>query len=98
MTLDEAIKALADCYRASGADTDGMEDWRLASHAAQEVETLRRDYEEACLEASDLRDALVEAVRVLEAIRDEGHRIYPLERRVITQAHKALSRKREEAA
>ena len=31
---------LADCYRATGADPDGNEDWRLADRALDEVREL----------------------------------------------------------
>lgn len=48
MDLDETTHALAECYRLSGADPDGDEDWRLAPHAVSEVTRLRNDYDEAC--------------------------------------------------
>jgi hypothetical protein len=48
---DALIAQLAECYRLSGADPDGNEDWRLAPRAVAEVKRLRSDYEEACQEA-----------------------------------------------
>lgn len=36
---------LAECYRLSGADPDGNEDWRLAPSAVAEVKRLREDYD-----------------------------------------------------
>lgn len=42
---------LAECYRLSGADPDGDEDWRLAPRAVAAVRQLRADYDQACDEA-----------------------------------------------
>src|ERR1700744_1064084 len=42
-----AQKDLAECYRLSGADPDGDEDWRLAAHAVNEVKRLRAESDEA---------------------------------------------------
>lgn len=42
---------LADCYRATGADPDGNEDWRLAEDAVTEVQRLRQDSEAEILAA-----------------------------------------------
>lgn len=39
-------KTLADCYRATGADPDGNEDWRLAEHALAEVKRLAAERED----------------------------------------------------
>ena len=36
---------LADCYRATGADPDGNEDWRLADKALDRVRSLRKVYD-----------------------------------------------------
>ena len=38
---------LAACYRLSGADPDGNEDWRLAPYAVEEVTRLREELDEA---------------------------------------------------
>lgn len=38
---------LAECYRISGADPDGNEDWRLANLAVGAVRELRNDYDSA---------------------------------------------------
>jgi len=37
---------LAECYRWSGADPDGNEDWRLADRAVEEVKRLRQESDE----------------------------------------------------
>ena len=37
---------LAQCYRLSGADPDGDEDWRLAEEAVEEVTRMRREFDE----------------------------------------------------
>lgn len=47
LTYDEAIAALAECYRLAGGDTDGNEDWRLAPDAVEEVRQLRQGYNHA---------------------------------------------------
>lgn len=47
--------ALAECYRLTGADPDGNEDWRLAPDAVGEVRRLRAEYDEACRELLELR-------------------------------------------
>lgn len=40
------LAALAECYRLTGADPDGNEDWRLASNAIAEVRRLREQADE----------------------------------------------------
>jgi hypothetical protein len=54
---------LAECFRLSGADPDGNEDWRLAPRAVEEVRRMRDDLDiaeqdyQALLEAeAELRD------------------------------------------
>lgn len=59
----EHIAMLAECFRLSGADCDGDEDWRIAPRAVEAVRELRTDYDEAC-EAND------KAMRALAAERD----------------------------
>ncbi len=56
---ERLIGQLAECYRLSGADPDGNEDWRLAESAVNAVRELRKDSDEesAKLEA-ELREAL----------------------------------------
>lgn len=39
-------KQLAECYRLTGADPDGNEDWRLAEQAVSEVKRLREEFDE----------------------------------------------------
>jgi hypothetical protein len=38
---------LAECYRLSGADPDGDEDWRLAPRAVEEVRRMRQELDES---------------------------------------------------
>ncbi len=40
---DALTAQLAECYRLTGADPDGDEDWRLAQHAVEEVKRLREE-------------------------------------------------------
>lgn len=67
----EHIAMLAECYRLSGADTDGDEDWRFAPRAVEAVRELRTDYDEAC-EADDkaMRFMAAERDRLREALRE----------------------------
>jgi DNA repair exonuclease SbcCD ATPase subunit len=44
--LEEAESQLAECYRLTGADPDGDEDWRLAPFAVQEVKRFREESDE----------------------------------------------------
>lgn len=44
--LDERSAWLAECYKLTGADPDGDEDWRLAPDAVEEVRRFRRDYDD----------------------------------------------------
>lgn len=63
----DLIARLAECYRWSGADPDGNEDWRLAEHAVEEVKRLREesDAENARLDAENA--ALKSQLTALEA-------------------------------
>jgi hypothetical protein len=38
---------LAECYKLTGADSDGNEDWRLAPRAVEEVARLRQELDNA---------------------------------------------------
>lgn len=67
--LREAQHSLAECYRLSGADPDGNEDWRLARHAVEEVRRLRADHDAYEARESSLRESM-KAAPVTEA-RDE---------------------------
>jgi hypothetical protein len=49
---------LATCYRLSGADPDGNEDWRLAGRAVSEVRRLRDESDQADEENVWLRELL----------------------------------------
>ena len=51
---------LAECYRLSGADPDGDEDWRLAERAVEEVRRLRTDYDKAAADLDAARELLRE--------------------------------------
>jgi len=43
--IERLISNLAECYRLSGADPDGNEDWRLAIRAVEEVRRMRQEYD-----------------------------------------------------
>ena len=43
---DRLIADLAECYRLTGADCDGNEDWRIAPYAVREVARLRKEQED----------------------------------------------------
>ena len=51
---------LGQCFRLSGADPDGNENWRLAPRAVDAVRQLRADYDEACDEAEKLQERVKE--------------------------------------
>lgn len=36
---------LAECYKLTGADPDGNEDWRLAAHAVDAVREFRQEFD-----------------------------------------------------
>lgn len=59
---DDNIKRLAECYRLSGADTDGNEDWRLAGRAVEEVRRLRDDSDREAAIRQRLRYAMRDAI------------------------------------
>ena len=59
--LATAEDQLAECYRLSGADPDGNEDWRLAPYAVNAVKNLRANLDEADQEAEKLRAQLATA-------------------------------------
>jgi hypothetical protein len=46
---------LADCFKRAGADCDGASDEVIAPRAPRAVRNLRKDYDEACEEADQLR-------------------------------------------
>jgi DNA repair exonuclease SbcCD ATPase subunit len=59
---------LAECYRLTGADADGNEDWRLAQRAMDEVRRLRRE--------SDAAEARIAGlVRLITAGNQQIHEI-----------------------
>lgn len=53
--LDAAIRNLAECFRQTGADPDGNEDWRLARDAVREVTEFRVEYDKLADENIALR-------------------------------------------
>lgn len=55
-------KELAECYRLTGADPDGNEDWILAGHAVEEVRRLRDEHDaiEDQLDLAEVKLSLVE--------------------------------------
>lgn len=56
--LDRLRSDLAECYRLTGADPDGNEDWRLAPHAVSEVKRLRAEEDAAVDVICAIRDVL----------------------------------------
>jgi chromosome segregation ATPase len=50
---------LAECYRLSGADPDGNEDWRLAKDAVAEVKRLREEYDDEVHSANTFENAII---------------------------------------
>lgn len=71
LVIGEYQRRLAECYRLTGADPDGNEDWRLADAAVEEVRRLRAEHDTAEARVSALeqeRDRLREAVRA-DALR-----------------------------
>ena len=57
---------LAECYRLTGADPDGNEDWRLAdSRAVEEVRELREDCDRYGNERDRYKDAMLAALDAL---------------------------------
>lgn len=63
---------LAECFRQSGADPDGNEDWRLAKEAVQEVTRMRRDWDAAESLAQRERERADEATRLLQWLTKRG--------------------------
>jgi hypothetical protein len=62
---------LATCFKLSGADPDGNEDWRLAPHAVEEVTRLHNDCDELGDETGALREQLTRRTAELEAAKRE---------------------------
>jgi len=58
--MAETINYAAECYRLSGADPDGNEDWRLAPLAVEEVRRLRQDSDKSAAEVLRLEAQLAE--------------------------------------
>lgn len=71
--IREKDHALAECFRLSGADPDGNEDWRLAPRAVDEVRTMRRRLDEAEAAQSELRSALQDALTREQEATHEAH-------------------------
>ena len=66
----EALQAqLATCFKLSGADPDGNEDWRLAPHAVEEVTRLRNDCDELGDETGALREQLAQRTAECDALK-----------------------------
>jgi hypothetical protein len=65
---------LADCFKTAGADCDGASDEVIAPRAPRAVRNLRKDYDEACEEADQLRRRCEELEGALQTIRDSTFR------------------------
>lgn len=72
-------KDLAECYRQSGADPDGNEDWRLAREAVEEVTQLRKNFDET---ETAMRHAEDDNTTLRAALRQLQQKIEALPRRV----------------
>ena len=95
--IEQRNRWLAECYRISGADPSGgmkgdvSEDWRLAQNAVEAVTDFRRDYDEACEEAHQLRAKLAaceplvaacEAEFDVQGKTEDGEQVFPDEDKV----------------
>jgi hypothetical protein len=67
-SVNTLIERLAECYRLSGADPDGDEDWRLARHAVDEVRRLRKECDDADDENMRLREQLATSAKAIEVL------------------------------
>lgn len=89
--VERLTRELAECYRLTGADPDGNEDWRLAKEAVIAVRELRHDYDATGLaldtlrqEHASLHDLYTTQARELrEALknRDECAAVFEIDRR-----------------
>jgi hypothetical protein len=66
---------LGQCFRLSGADPDGNENWRLAPRAVDAVRQLRADYDETCDEAEKLRERVAELERDLLTLKAGAQKV-----------------------
>src|SRR3989304_10143189 len=87
---EKAERDLAACYRLSGADPNGNEDWRLAPGAIDAVEELRKDYDRTCSELERVERELDEAWRVLQAARPFAAQWTPLNYTQLANRKQAL--------
>lgn len=73
--VERLTTMLADCYRESGADPDGNEDWRLAESAVRAVKETRADAEREADELEAERHTVRKQLGDLLAVihRDGGH-------------------------
>ena len=67
---DMLTSRLAECYRQTGADPDGNEDWRLAEHAIDEVSNIRKAKEAAERQVLALREALKKLIAEIASFSD----------------------------
>jgi len=77
-TLESLLADLAECYRLTGADPDGNEDWRLAPRAVAEVRRLRAEHDaaETAIDAmtEQLGALMTELVVTFEPLMGHIHR------------------------
>lgn len=83
--IAELHKDLADCFRLTGADPDGNEDWRLSRDAVKEVAAMRADLDLAEARIAQLehmwREAEDRALCAEEAAMSHAARIIELEKK-----------------
>lgn len=58
---------LSECYKLTGADPDGNEDWRLAAYARDEVRRFRQEFDELASRNEDYAKGNLNALRDLFA-------------------------------
>lgn len=68
---------LAECYRLSGADSDGDDDAHLAKHAVQAVRELREQSDANNLEELELREKAEQRLEKLERWLAERDPLWP---------------------
>lgn len=56
----QSTSMLSECYKLTGADPDGNEDWRLAPRAVEEVRRMRQEFDESESRVFRLEDEVVD--------------------------------------
>lgn len=64
MWPEDMVAALATCFRQSGADPDGNEDWRIAGRAVAEVTRLRAEYDQQAGQILDMEKRIKDLMKI----------------------------------